>query len=129
MAERLEVRATFRGSWATDVGARGHEIRIDEPASANGDDTGMMPTEAFLASLAACFAMAVAFAGRKRDLEVPGLEVVVTAERAGKELRYGRLEVETTRRRWPSWSSARGRSAGYPTRWPSAWTWSILTLH
>jgi uncharacterized OsmC-like protein len=39
--------------------------------------------------------MAVAFAGRKRGLEVPGLEVVVTAERAGKELRYGRLEVET----------------------------------
>ena len=95
MAERLEVRATFRGPWATDVGARGHEIRIDEPASANGDDTGMMPTEAFLASLAACFAMAVAFAGRRRDLEVPGLEVVVTAERAGTELRYGRLEVET----------------------------------
>src|SRR6185312_8925449 len=90
MAERLEVRATFRGPWATDVGARGHEIRIDEPTSANGDDTGMMPTEAFLASLAACFAMAVAFAGRKRDLEV-----IVTAERAGKELRYGRLEVET----------------------------------
>jgi len=94
MAERLEVRATFRGPWATDVGARGHEIRIDEPASANGDDTGMMPTEAFLASLAACFCMAVAFAGRKRDLEVPGLEVVVTAERAGNELRYARLGVE-----------------------------------
>ena len=133
MAERLEVRATFRGPWATDVGARGHEIRIDEPASANGDDTGMMPTEAFLASLAACFAMAVAFAGRKRDLEVPGLEVVVTAERAGKELRYGRLRSRrapsSTRRRWPSWSSARGRSAGYRTRWPRAWTWSILTLH
>jgi len=53
MAERLAVRATYRGPWATDVGARGHEIRIDEPTSANGDDTGMMPTEAFLASLAA----------------------------------------------------------------------------
>ena len=95
MAERLEVRATFRGAWATDVVARGHEVRIDEPTSANGDDTGMMPTEVFLASLAACFCMAVAFAGRKRDLEVPGLEVVVTAERAGSDLRYGRIVVET----------------------------------
>jgi uncharacterized OsmC-like protein len=95
MAERLEVRATFRGGWATDVEARGHEVRIDEPASASGEDTGMMPTEAFLASLAACFCMAVAFAGRKRDLAVPGLEVVVTAERAGNELRYGRILVDT----------------------------------
>jgi putative redox protein len=91
MAERLEVRATFRGGWATDVEARGHEVRIDEPASANGDDSGMMPTEVFLASLAACFCMAVAFAGRKRDLAVPGLQVVVTAQRAGNELRYGRI--------------------------------------
>jgi putative redox protein len=95
MAERLEVRATFRGGWATDVEARGHELRVDEPASASGEDTGMMPTEVFLASLAACFCMAVAFAARKRQLEVPGLEVVVTAERAGDELRYGRIEVET----------------------------------
>jgi uncharacterized OsmC-like protein len=95
MAERLEVRARFRGVWATDVQARTHGLRIDEPASANGDDTGMMPTEAFLASIAACFCMAVAFAGRKRDIEVPGLEVVVTAERAGTELRYGHIVVDT----------------------------------
>jgi uncharacterized OsmC-like protein len=95
MAERLEVRASFRGGWATDVEARGHELRVDEPASAHGEDSGMMPTEVFLASLASCFCMAVAFAARKRDLEVPGLEVVVAAERAGEELRYGRIVVDT----------------------------------
>jgi putative redox protein len=95
MAERLQVTATWQGPWATDVGARGHTIRIDEPESAGGDDTGLMPTEAFLASLAACFAMSVAWAARKRDLDVPGLTVVVSATRAGLQLRYGHIHVDT----------------------------------
>lgn len=96
MAERLEVTAVWRGGWATDVVARGHEVRIDEPPSAGGDDTGMMPTELFCASLASCFVLAVAFAARKRGIDVPELSVVVTAQRAGRELRYGHIAVETS---------------------------------
>jgi uncharacterized OsmC-like protein len=96
MADRLEVTAVWRGDWATDVTARGHELRVDEPASAGGGDTGLMPTELFCAALASCFCLAVAYAARKHELEVPDLSVVVTAERAGTELRYGRIRVETT---------------------------------
>jgi len=95
MAESLEVTAVWRGGWATDVRARDHEVRIDEPLSAGGGDTGMMPTELFIASLASCFCLAVGFAARKRELDVPELSVVVRAERAGRELRYGRITVET----------------------------------
>ena len=96
MAEKIEVTATYRGPWATDVvDPRGHQITIDEPDHAGGDDTGMMPTEAFIASIAACFCMAVAWAARKRDMEVPGLTVTATAYRAGKELRYERVDVDT----------------------------------
>jgi putative redox protein len=98
MAERIEATATWRGPWATDVSARGHEIRIDEPERAGGDDTGMMPTEAFIASLAACFCMAVAWAARKRGEETPGLTVTVTARRAGTELRYDRIDVDARAR-------------------------------
>ena len=74
---------------------RRHALRIDEPAGAGGQDSGMMPTELFCASLASCFCMAVAFAASKRGVEVPSLEVVVRAERAGRELRYERFAVET----------------------------------
>jgi putative redox protein len=95
MADRLEVRARWRGGWATDVSARGHAVRVDEPTGAGGQDTGMMPTELFCASLASCFCLAVAFAAGKRGVEVPELEVVVEAERAGRELRYERFTVET----------------------------------
>jgi putative redox protein len=96
MADRLEVTATWRGGWATDVDARGHPIRVDEPDGAGGQDTGMMPTELFCAALASCFCLAVAFAAEKRGLDVPGLRVVVRADRAGREPRYERLVVETS---------------------------------
>jgi putative redox protein len=88
----LEVTATWRGGWATDVAARSHTLRVDEP---EGEDSGMMPTELFCASLASCFCLAVAFAARKRELDVPELAVTVRAERAGNELRYDQLTVET----------------------------------
>jgi putative redox protein len=96
MAESLEVTATWRGGLAADVRARGHAVRIDEPPSAGGDDTGMMPTELFCAAMASCFCLAVGWAATKRGVEVPDLAVTVRAFRAGRELRYERLVVETT---------------------------------
>lgn len=93
MAESIEVSATWRGGWRSEVSARGHEVTIDEPESAGGEDGGMMPTELFCASIASCFCLALAFSAGKRGLELPGLRVVVRAERAGRELRYGRIAV------------------------------------
>ena len=92
----LEATATWRGKWATDVSVRGHELRVDEPEAQGGDDSGPMPTELFLASLASCFCLAVAFTAGKRDIELPELSVRVHAERPGKELRYDRFTVVTT---------------------------------
>jgi putative redox protein len=91
----LEVVATWRGGLATDVQARGHAIRVDEPATAGGTDSGMMPTELFCAALASCFCLAVGFAAGKRDQEVPDLKVTVTGERVAGELRYEHLVVTT----------------------------------
>jgi uncharacterized OsmC-like protein len=94
MAEPLEVRAVWRGGWETDVTAREHTVRVDEPMD-GATDTGMMPTELFCASLASCFCLAVSFAARKRGIDVPDLAVVVRARRAGDELRYGSFTVDT----------------------------------
>jgi uncharacterized OsmC-like protein len=112
MAAEIAVSAVWRGGWATDVCARGHHVRVDEPVEAGGADSGhvrvdepveaggadsgMMPTELLCASMASCFCLAVAFAGSKRGIEVPRLRVDVRADRAGDELRYARLVVETS---------------------------------
>jgi putative redox protein len=94
LADALEVTATWEGGYACTVEARGHRIRVDEPEYAGGADGGMMPTEVFCASLASCFCMAIAHVARRDGLDEPeGLAVDVRAERAGRELRYGRVVV------------------------------------
>lgn len=92
----LEVTATWQGGYAATVEARGHRITIDEPESAGGQDGGMMPTEAFCAALASCFCLAVGHVARRDGVEVTDLRVEARAERAGRELRYGRIVLTTT---------------------------------
>jgi len=96
VADVLEVRAEFRGGYRSDVTARQHGFIVDEPEYAKGGDEGMMPTEVLWASMASCFCLALAHVARKRDIELPGLVVTVRAERAGNELRYGRVLIEAS---------------------------------
>jgi len=90
----LEVSARWLGGYQSAVEARQHQLIIDEPSSGGGDDRGMMPTEAFCASIASCFCLALAHVAGKRGRELPGLAVVVRAWRPGRELRYERFEIE-----------------------------------
>jgi putative redox protein len=94
VSEGLEVSATWLGGFRAQVEARGHEIAVDEPDGSGGTDAGAMPTELLCASIASCFCLALAFAAGKRGRELPGLRVVVRSERAGRELRYSRFDVE-----------------------------------
>ena len=94
MAGGLQIEARRDGPLSAVATARGHSVRVDEPAEVGGGDQGMMPTELMCASLASCFCLAVAHVAAKRDIELPGLRVRVDAERIGSERRYGRLRVE-----------------------------------
>lgn len=89
----LDVSATWRGGYAATVQARGHELSVDEPEYAGGNDEGVMPTELLCAALASCFCLALGHVARQRDRDLPGLRVDVHAERAAGELRYGRVVV------------------------------------
>ncbi|HKH18309.1 MAG TPA: OsmC family protein [Solirubrobacteraceae bacterium] len=89
----LEVSATWRGGYAASVQARGHEVSVDEPESAGGNDDGVMPTELLCGALASCFCLALGHVAQRRGRELPGLRVGVRAERAERELRYERVVV------------------------------------
>jgi putative redox protein len=93
--EALEAIATWEGGYAARVQARGHEVMIDEPEPAGGADAGPMPTEALCIAIASCFCLAVAHVARRDGFRVADLEVHARAERAGRELRYGRIVVTT----------------------------------
>jgi uncharacterized OsmC-like protein len=88
----LEITASWEGGYRCRVPIRDFEVLVDEPASAGGSDTGPTPTELLLASLAACFTLAVAHAAGKAGRELTDLSVRARGEYRG--LRFARITVE-----------------------------------
>ena len=83
-----------------------------------------MPTELVVAALASCFCVAIAWAARKKRIEVGDLEVQVQPHRQVGEPRHGSYDLwvalldpgrASSRPRW-SWPSA---TAGSRTRSPT----------
>ena len=74
----MEVTAYWSGGYRCRVPIRQFQLLADEPEDvAGGTDTGPTPTELLLASLATCFAMALAHVTRDAsegwlELKVPG---------------------------------------------------------
>ncbi len=91
----MPVTAYWEGGYSCRVVVRDRfELRADEPPEEGGADTGPRPTELLLASLASCFAMAVAYAGRKRQVDLPhDLAVTAIGEYEGTRIRKVRVEV------------------------------------
>jgi putative redox protein len=92
--ESLSVSASWEGGYRCRVTARTFEIRVDEPLDAGGDDTGPQPTELFLASLASCFALALAHVAGKRQIVLNHLSVRAVGMYHGPAFNDLRLEVE-----------------------------------
>jgi putative redox protein len=90
----VEVTAYWSGGYRCRVPIRQFELLADEPESVDGGtDTGPMPTELFLASLATCFTMSLAHIARKRRVELPDdLRVTAVGDYSGPG--FGALRVE-----------------------------------
>ena len=79
----LTVEATWEGGYRCTVATRQFRIKIDEPESAGGGDTGPQPSEVFLASLAGCFTLALYHVAKKRSIELPDITVQATGTYEG----------------------------------------------
>src|SRR5512133_1948081 len=81
--------------YAIDI--RGHQVRVDQPRNAGGDDTAPTPTELFVASLGLCVAF---HAGRFLDrhgIDRTGLAVQVASRMAeNRPARVGHIVVTVT---------------------------------
>ncbi len=87
--------ARWAGGMATDVEtARGHRLRVDEPASVGGDDSGPMPTELLAAALASCYCISVVWAMGKLRMPVEDVRVRVTPRRAPGEPWYEAYDLD-----------------------------------
>lgn len=90
----MEVQATWKKNYQVEVRARQFSVPIDEAREFHGDDTGMMPTELFLGSLASCFCLALVFVARKKRFELKDMRVNVKGEKDLKNFIFSKLIVE-----------------------------------
>lgn len=93
---RRTVSAWWEGGMRAVVTAGRFSVVSDEPPSAGGSDSGPQPTDLFLASVASCYALAVAWAARKRGVVVASLEVRVTGTYEGPRFAELAIEVDSS---------------------------------
>lgn len=92
MSAHRTVDASWEGGMRAVVRAGAFEVVADEPRSVGGSDSGPQPTDLFLASIASCFALAVAWAADKRGVDLPRLQVRVTGTYDGP--RFSSVDIE-----------------------------------
>lgn len=96
MAGERTVTARWDGGLRAVVTAGGFEMVVDEPESVRGGTgTGPQPTEVFLASVASCFTIAMAYSAAKRGIELSGLHVEATGTYDGPRFAAIRVAVTT----------------------------------
>lgn len=86
------VNAEWLGGFQVDVSAGRFDVRVDEPESVGGTDTGPQPTDYLLASVASCFVLSLVYSARKRDVVLPPVQVTVTATYDGP--RFSDIAIE-----------------------------------
>jgi len=84
----MEVQAVWKKSYQVEVRARQFQVPIDEAPEFHGEDTGMMPTELFLCSLASCFCLALVFVAKKKRIEVNDMRVNVKGQKTLKTFSF-----------------------------------------
>lgn len=93
MPENRSVRAVWAGGMRVDTRVGDFDVVVDEPVSAGGTSAGPAPTDLLLASVASCFTLAMAYAARKRELELPGLAVIAVGSYDGPRFTYISISV------------------------------------
>jgi putative redox protein len=94
MSDELRVRHLGDDRFAVDV--RGHEILVDQPVDAGGEDTAPTPTELFVAGLASCVAFYARRYLKRHDIDPAGLAVAADYVIGGRPARVTELAVHIT---------------------------------
>ncbi|HEX9667436.1 MAG TPA: OsmC family protein [Thermodesulfobacteriota bacterium] len=90
----MEVQAIWKKNYRVEVRARQFNVPIDEAPEFNGEDTGMMPTELFLCSLASCYCLSLVYVAKKKQMKIEDMRVNVIGEKDKRNFIFSRLIVE-----------------------------------
>ena len=84
--------------FATDIAASGHRMRVDEPVSVGGEDSGPPPHDFVLAGLGACTAMTLRMYADRKKWPLDGVDVTlrINGERGSKTPTEKHTVIERT---------------------------------
>ena len=89
----MKVEATWEKNYRVTVNARQFYVPVDEAPEFRGEDTGMMPTELFLCSLASCFCLALVYAANRNRVKLKDLKVDVVGEKDSRNFSFSRCVI------------------------------------
>lgn len=90
------MTVTHRGDDRFAIDIRGHEVTVDQPLEADGEDTAPTPTELFIAGLASCVGFYAHRYCRRHDIDPAGLEVVATFAIGGRPAQVQTIDLQLT---------------------------------
>jgi putative redox protein len=90
----MQVQAVWKRNYQVEIRARQFDVPIDEALEFNGEDTGMMPTELFLCSLASCYCLSLVYVAKRKQLKFKDMRVNVIGKKDKKNFTFSRLIVE-----------------------------------
>lgn len=88
------ITVCFKDKCVFEAKIRQHSIAIDLPANLQGTDTGPMPPELFVLSLASCMGYYALFYCRKNRINVEGLQIDADYEKATNPDRISKIIVK-----------------------------------
>ena len=72
----MEITIDFPGGARVDAHFRGHDLRTDQPVRDGGEDSGPMPFDLFLVSIATCVGYYVLKFCQQRDLLTQDIRII-----------------------------------------------------
>ncbi|HIK77435.1 MAG TPA: OsmC family peroxiredoxin [Gammaproteobacteria bacterium] len=95
MSNQRAVHVRWMGQYQTNINIRGvHQLNGDETSEYGGNDSGPMPTEFFLASVASCLCLAITHIGQKKKILLNSVEVIASGEKDPKFFQFKNIHLE-----------------------------------
>ena len=95
MSNIRTVHVQWMGQYRTSINIRGvHQLDGDETPEYGGNDSGPMPTEFFLASVASCLCLAVTHIGKKKKISLNNIEVSASGEKDPTSFQFKEIRLE-----------------------------------
>ena len=95
MSNIRTVHVRWMGQYRTNINIRGvHQLDSDETPEYGGNDSGPMPTEFFLASVATCLCLAVTHIGQKKKISLHNMEVSASGEKDPASFQFKEIHLQ-----------------------------------